>query len=92
MGTTSGADGANTHDLNIEGAGNSEAEGIENSNGEGAGDSDIEGTGNSEAEGIDNSNGEGAGDSDIEGTGNLDRYSEIHIGRQNWVDTEIRVL
>ena len=68
MGTTSGADGANTHDL------------------------DIEGTGNSEAEGIDNSHGEGAGDSDIEGTGNLVRYSEIHIGRQNWVDTEIRVL
>ena len=48
--------------------------------------------GNSEVEGTDNSNGEDAGDSEIEGTGNLDRYSEIDIGRRNWVDTEIRVL
>ena len=52
----------------------------------------IEGTGNSEAEGIDNSNGMCVGDSEIEGTDNLDRYSDIGIGRRNWVDTEIRVL
>ena len=70
--------------MDIEGTGNSEAEGIDNSNGVCVGDSEIEG--------IDNSNGVCVGDSEIEGTDNLDRYSVIGIGRRNCVDTEIRVL
>ena len=73
---TSGADGASTHDLDIEGTG----------------DLDGGCASNSKVEGRDNSNGEGAGDSGIESKGNSDGYLDIDIRRRDWMDTEICVL